>query len=345
MNVHREPIISIIFPSFNGEKFLHKNLESIKTLNNLNEIELIIIDNNSNDSSIQIIESYKNCINIKLLKQKKNLGFAKACNIGALHAKGKFIFITNQDVILLPDFFLKLLTFYKIHKKNKEIIISPAIIFEGDGRIYYYGAKIHILGFSYTPKVYQKLPEKKEAYRTQRFSGCSFFIKKKIFLDMGGFDPLFFMYYEDTDFSLRWLRHGLEIYTTNDPYLIHLRHDLALNDLRYYFLELNKYIVFCKNINGFKKLRPFFIIIEIALSIQSILLKKFKLRIRLYREILFNIKFFKTLRSNSKKKMKLISYRSLSKTLDPVLIKIADLQSGKHFDIFLAILNSILKLI
>ena len=40
------PKISIIFPSYNGERFLKRNLDSIKNLSNLNEIELIIIDNN-----------------------------------------------------------------------------------------------------------------------------------------------------------------------------------------------------------------------------------------------------------------------------------------------------------
>ena len=91
--------ISIVFPSYNGEDYLIRNLDSIKRLNKLNEIELVIIDNNSNDSSIEIIESYKKNIQIKLIKRNTNLGFSKACNIGALNAEGEFIFITNQDVI------------------------------------------------------------------------------------------------------------------------------------------------------------------------------------------------------------------------------------------------------
>ena len=59
--------ISILFPSFNGEQFLKKNLESIQNLKNLNEIEVLIIDNNSKDSSIEIISSYKDKINLKLI--------------------------------------------------------------------------------------------------------------------------------------------------------------------------------------------------------------------------------------------------------------------------------------
>ena len=98
--------ISIIFPSYNGENYLIRNLDSIKKLNNLNEIELVIIDNNSNDSSIKIIESYKKNIQIKLIKGNTNLGFSKACNIGALNAEGEFIFITNQ--LSINDYFDKM---------------------------------------------------------------------------------------------------------------------------------------------------------------------------------------------------------------------------------------------
>ena len=44
---------------------------------------------------------------------------------------------------------------------DKEIIISPAIVFAGR-YINYYGAKVHFLGFSYTPIMYQRIQEKKK---------------------------------------------------------------------------------------------------------------------------------------------------------------------------------------
>ncbi len=74
-----DPKISIIFPLFNGEKFLKRNLDSIRNLYNLENLELVIIDNNSNDSGIKVIESYNKYLNIKLIKNNKNMGFAKAC--------------------------------------------------------------------------------------------------------------------------------------------------------------------------------------------------------------------------------------------------------------------------
>ena len=341
MNV-LNPKISIIFPTYNGEKYLKRTLDSIKNLNGLDKIELIIIDNNSVDSSLDVIDSYKDYINIKLIKQYKNQGFAKACNIGVKKAKSEFIFITNQDVIFPRFFFQKLMKLYIDYKKSYEIIVSTAIIFEEDG-IHYFGAKNHFLGFTYTKDMYQKLPKKKIIKNTQRFSGGSLFIKKFFFLELGGFDNIFFMYNEDTDLSLKCLRKGIKIYTTNDPFLIHQKHTMEFSDFKYYLYERNRYLTFFKNIDNFKKLVPYFILTEIILLFHSVLIKKFKYRIRIYYELLTKIKKIKQMRLNSKQEAPLFPYQQLSKSLDEILI--VDLKHSKIFEKFLKIFNYLLKMI
>ena len=336
------PKISIIFPSYNGEKYLVQNLNSIKNLNNSENIELIIVDNNSKDLSIEIIESYKNSLNINLIKEESNLGFSKACNIGVANAKSEFIFITNQDVAFPPDFFQKLIPIYYNYNHKHEILISPALVFEGPRKeIDYFGAKNHVLGFSYTAEHKDPLPTESIVKLTQRGSGGTLFMRKKLFLDMGGFDNSLFMYYEDTDFSMRLLRQNIKIYTTNDPYLIHLKKKKIMSDFRYYLLERNRYITFAKNIDNFKKLLPYFILSEIMLIFQSIISKKFKLRVRIYYELFSRIKSLKIIRENSKKEANLLSLQNLSNVLDSVLIE--NSRNNKMFKKFLDLFNFVLK--
>jgi len=334
------PKMSIIFPSYNGEKYLNRNLDSIINLSKLNEIELVIIDNKSNDRSIEIIKSYSNVLNINLIELNNNVGFAKACNLGASIARGEFLFITNQDMIFTSNFFESLLDLYNEFKKKGEVILSPAIVFEGN-RIHYYGAKIHFLGFSYTPDIGQKLPPKRIVRKTQRFSGGSLFIKQKLFSKMGGFDEIFFMYYEDTDLSLRLIRSGFEILTTNVPYLIHQKHEWSFNNFRYYLLERNRFLFFFKNINNYKKLFPIIILIEIVLLFQSILIRKFKLRIRIYYELINKLKMIKELRNKSKKEIPLFPYQKLNRTLDPILL--GDFRHSYIFRKFLNLFNYLLR--
>ena len=334
--------ISIIFPSYNGEKFLRRNLDSIMGLKNLNEIELVIIENNSSDSSEKIINSYSNSIDINLIKQNKNLGFARACNIGALHAKGEFIFITNQDVVFYPDTFKKLINLYKEIKSDEEIVISPALVFE-NGTIHYFGAIYHFLGFSYTPEITQPLPLNKIQKLTQRLSGGTLFIKKDLFLEMKGFDGTLFMYYEDTDLSLRLMRRGIKIYTTNDPYVIHQKHDMIMKAFHYFLLERNRFIVYLKNIKINKKFFPFFFLLELVLIFQAIIIKKFPLRVRIYLQLMDHIELLKKIRKKSQQEGPLLSSHYFKRGLDSCLL--GELVNNKILNKFLNLFNRFLKVI
>ena len=289
--------ISIVFPSYNGEKVLFRNLKSIQKLSNLGDIELVIIDNNSTDSTKKLIKSFKN-LKINLIEQNQNLGFAKACNIGVLKAKGRYVFITNQDMIFPKDFFTIVLILFKEFAKSKDIILCPLIKFLGNNGMNYFGAKIHFLGFSYTPEMYQEIPKKELTFRTLKAAGSSMFLKKELFLKLNGFDPYFFMYQEDTDFSLRALRNNIPIFTTNKTILLHQKTSFKLNDFSYYYIERNRFLCIFKNLDSLKKLIPFFLFSELILIFHTILIKKIKIRLKIYKYLIQNYKIIKKIRFN-----------------------------------------------
>ena len=92
----KELKISIVIVNYNSGKHLSSCIESIKKNINHN-YEVIIVDNNSNDGSIDNV-----CENNEISKiyNKKNLGFAKANNIGANKSTGEIIHFLNPDCIL-----------------------------------------------------------------------------------------------------------------------------------------------------------------------------------------------------------------------------------------------------
>lgn len=332
--------ISIVFPSYKGENVIYNNLKSIINLNNSSEIELIIVDNDSNDSTKEIIKSFKN-INIHLIELKKNIGFSRACNIAVSKTKGEFIFITNQDVDFPKDFFEILLNLYGKIKKNEEVIISPAIVFPGK-YINYFGAKVHFLGFSYSPDMYQKIPKTFLTFKTLKASGCGMFMKRSVFIEMNGFDPYFFMYHEDTDFSLRAIRNGISIYTTNETLLHHQKIHMTINKFTYYNIERNRYIVLYKNIKSIKALAPFVIVSEIMLFFQAILTKKIKLRLRIYKFLIQNYVLIKRLRFNKFNcQSKRLKRLDLDRDLDPIILGRL-LSNVKILRYFLKIINLVL---
>ena len=331
--------ISIIFPSYNGEKVIYNNLKSIQNLSNLNEIELIIVDNNSNDSSKELIKLF-NHININLIEQKNNLGFGKACNIGVNVAKGKYIFITNQDVLFPRDFFTITLDLYKKLGSSQEIILCPAVVFPGK-IINYFGAKIHFLCFSYNPEMYQDIPDNKLTFKTQKVSGVSMFLKRKFFLELNGFDPSFFMYHEDTDFALKAIRNHISIYTTNETLLYHQKEHFLLNNFTYYYIERNRYLCLFKHLDNLKNLIPYIFFSELMLLFQAILIKKLKIRFKIYKFLIQNYKAIKNLRLSkaNQKNLKIIK-NQLSSNLDSIILG-KSLRNNKLLNKFLKVINLI----
>lgn len=86
--------ISIITVTWNNEKTIKKQIESVKKGASDLEFEEIIIDNNSTDNTVEIIKKYPE---IKLIQNKENLGFAAANNQGYKIASGEFILFLNPD--------------------------------------------------------------------------------------------------------------------------------------------------------------------------------------------------------------------------------------------------------
>ncbi len=95
-------LVSIITPSYNSSKFISQTIESVLSQTYQNW-EILIIDDNSPDNANTIIESYRQEDNrIRLIKLEKNIGPARARNIGIKEAKGKFIAFLDSDDIWLP---------------------------------------------------------------------------------------------------------------------------------------------------------------------------------------------------------------------------------------------------
>ncbi len=95
------PLVSIIIPVFNAERFLGVTLDSVKDQTYSNW-ECICIDDCSTDNSRNIVKSYvKNDHRFKLIEMKENKGVALARNEGIKSAIGDYIaFLDSDDVWL-----------------------------------------------------------------------------------------------------------------------------------------------------------------------------------------------------------------------------------------------------
>ena len=97
--LEKNELISIAMTSYNGEKYIREQLDSILT-QTYGNFELIICDDRSKDSTVEIIKDY--CIKdsrIKLYVNEKNLGFKKNFEKAISLCKGEYIALSDQDDI------------------------------------------------------------------------------------------------------------------------------------------------------------------------------------------------------------------------------------------------------
>ena len=134
--------ISVCVATYNGEKFIYDQLQSI--LDQLLENdEIIVSDNYSTDKTINIIKSINDCrIKIYFLK-KKNL--IKNFENALFHAKGDYIFLSDQDDIWLPNKIKIMLE----ELNSYDLIVSDCIVVNRDLEIiepsFHYINMLHVI--------------------------------------------------------------------------------------------------------------------------------------------------------------------------------------------------------
>lgn len=96
--MHKQELISVILPCFNGEATLEETLNSINSQNLA--IELVFINDGSTDRSLEIFKKYKfnENIHIKLLN-RDNKGFLFSLDEGIRNASGNYIARIDADDI------------------------------------------------------------------------------------------------------------------------------------------------------------------------------------------------------------------------------------------------------
>ena len=92
----KHPVLSIIIPVYNGDKFIKDAYEDI-IKQNLESFEILLVDNNSTDNSVNLIEQYCNLDSRLKYFKEKTQGAAAARNKGIRNAKGEFIYFFDVD--------------------------------------------------------------------------------------------------------------------------------------------------------------------------------------------------------------------------------------------------------
>ena len=97
------PLVSIIIPVHNGEKYLKESIESCLN-QDYSPLEIIVVDDKSEDNTLEILSEYQKKSNIlKVISVEKQNGLGNVINIGVKNSNGKYIARMDADDIMCPD--------------------------------------------------------------------------------------------------------------------------------------------------------------------------------------------------------------------------------------------------
>jgi glycosyltransferase involved in cell wall biosynthesis len=97
------PLVSVVMPSYNHEKFVSEAIESVLG-QDFDDLELIIVDDASTDTSRQIIQKHaEEDARVRVILHETNCGIAKTVNDGIAVAQGKFLALTASDDVWMKD--------------------------------------------------------------------------------------------------------------------------------------------------------------------------------------------------------------------------------------------------
>lgn len=172
--------------------------------------QTIVVDNGSVDRSDASMEGLPN---VTLIRTGANLGFGKACNLGAQHVKSDYVLFLNPDAALYADTLPKVMA-YMQDPANARAGICGVQLLDEAGQVSRSCARFpsapgfiaHAVGLDrFFPRLGHFMAEWDHAQTREvdHVIGAFFLMRRNLFDALHGFDERFFVYLEDLDLSYR----------------------------------------------------------------------------------------------------------------------------------------------
>jgi GT2 family glycosyltransferase len=233
--------LSVIILNYNVRYFLEQCVFSVQKALKGIDGEIIVIDNNSSDDSCAMMK--EKFPNVRLIENKQNSGFPKGNNIGVAEAKGEYLCILNPDTVVAEDTFSKIL---QSRFCNFDTGIIGCKLIDGTGNFLPeskrgvptpWVAFTKIFGLykffpfsSWFNKYYAQHITENQSGKVDILVGAFMFMKRELYIKIGGFDENCFMYSDDIDLSYMVLKLGEENHYFHETSVIHYKGESTVRD-------------------------------------------------------------------------------------------------------------------
>ena len=175
-------------------------------------VERIVVDNGSTDGSPEAAGALGP--DVRLLRTGSNVGYAQACDLAASEARGEFLMFLNNDATLEPGCLDRLLEEADIDQRTavwQPVVTADRSGFESAGGMFTRAGFIWRLSEPLTDRPYPVFTA----------MGPCLLVRRRVFEDVGGFDPSLFAYSEDVDLCWQVRLAGYEVKVVPRALVLH----------------------------------------------------------------------------------------------------------------------------
>lgn len=235
--------LSVVIVNTNELHHLRRCLPSIFA-QDYDDFEVLIVDNNSTDGSVEYVQ--QNFPRARLVRNKENLGYAGANNAGFEHATGDYIMVLNPDTEAMPGFLSEMVRAMDTNP-GAGLATCKILLMDQPHLINACGNDISYTGLTFCRGLDRPANQFAQPEVVSAVSGAAFVIRRSVLDEIGGFDESFFIYYEETDLSLRAMVAGYQVIYVPTAVILH-NYAFRFSPKKCFYQERNRYYSMLKNL-------------------------------------------------------------------------------------------------
>jgi len=241
----------VVIVSYNAGKLLTDCVLSVFAAG---ATRAFVVDNHSADGSLEDLEETVKNDGLVVIRNGKNMGFAAACNIGALASTSPHVLFLNPDSVLAQDALLRMLEVLEASPDAGMVggfLCNPDGTEQPGGRRVFPTPKrafIRAFGLSrwarffpegFSDFLLHKQPLPSAPAFVEAISGACMLVRREAMEDVGAWDDAYFLHCEDLDWCMRFKLKAWKILFVPDARIVHVWG--ACSRSRPFFVEWHKH--------------------------------------------------------------------------------------------------------